>query len=141
MLIPPPPNAASTCYLAERCCHEWMENPSTGPQSGSSANNGVSVAFDGGCRFLLAPLWDTGLLRAAFQQFVFGEADVKASVVHRVRCRRPCGRGCEPAVRDQLLLGALAAAGGGQERPTLPKRVIVVVIVVVPQRRQQRLGL
>lgn len=119
-----------------------MENPSTGPETESSANNGVSVAFDRGCRFLLAPLWGTGLLRAAFQQLVFGEADVKAGVVHRVGRRRPWCRRCEPGVRNQLLLGALAAAGGGQERPTLPEQIVVVVVVViVPQRRQQRLGL
>lgn len=142
--IPPTPQTAATCYLAVRCCHEWMENPSTGMETGSSANNGMSVWQSGcwrGCRFLLALLWDTALLRAAFQQLVLGEADVKAGVVHGVRCRRPCGSGSELGVRDQLLLGALAAAGGRQERPTLPEWVVVVVFVVVPQRRQQRLGL
>lgn len=66
---------------------------------------------------------------------------MKAGVIIGVRCRRPCGSGSEPGVRDQLLLGALAAAGGRQERPTLPERVVVVVFVVIPKRRQQRLGL
>lgn len=126
-----------------------MEAPSAGPEQGLVQTiecpfDSRDAALDRGCRFLLARLWDTGLLWAAFQQLVIGEADVEAGVIHRVGGQRPCGWGCKPGVRDQLPLGALralAAARGGQESATLPKRVVVVVIVIVPQRRQQRLGL